>query len=85
MYHSAARGSTSGMHHARRGSGSGSGGVGAGAGTPLYKPLLSYFLREGLYGHAYDEAHRQVQQRGGDTHLLLWRGEKATRTEICNE
>lgn len=40
-----------------------------------YKSLISYYLREGFYQHAADEATEQIQRRGNDTYLLYWEGE----------
>lgn len=40
-----------------------------------YKSLISYYLREGFYQHAADEATEQIRRRGNDTYLLYWKGE----------
>lgn len=40
-----------------------------------YKSLINYYLREGFYQHAADEAAEQIQRRGSDTYLLYWEGE----------
>lgn len=40
-----------------------------------HKSLINYYLREGLYQHAADEASEQIQRRGNDTYLLYWEGE----------
>ncbi|CAN0392522.1 unnamed protein product, partial [Pylaiella littoralis] len=37
-----------------------------------YKSLISYYLREGFYQHAANEATEQIQRRGNDTYLLYW-------------
>lgn len=39
-----------------------------------YKSLISYFLKEGFYQHAVDEATEQIRRRGNDTYLLYWKG-----------
>lgn len=39
-----------------------------------HKSLISYYLREGFYRHAADEATEQIQRRGNDTYLLYWEG-----------
>lgn len=39
-----------------------------------YKSLISYFLKEGFYQHAVDEATEQIHRRGNDTYLLYWKG-----------
>lgn len=39
-----------------------------------YKSLISYYLREGLYQHAADEASEQIRRRGNDAYLLYWKG-----------
>ncbi|CAN0008241.1 unnamed protein product, partial [Phaeothamnion confervicola] len=37
------------------------------------KALISYLLREGLYGSAAAEATAQIRKRGNDPALLFWK------------
>ncbi|CAM9839988.1 unnamed protein product, partial [Chrysoparadoxa australica] len=50
-----------------------SGGAGAGGGTYDYKALILYYLREGLYQEAADEAEMCTRKRGNDPNLLFWK------------
>lgn len=54
-----------------------------------YKSLISYYLREGFYQHAADEATEQINRRGNDTYLLYWKGEvpldKGVTLALCND
>ncbi|CAM9330006.1 unnamed protein product, partial [Ectocarpus sp. 8 AP-2014] len=64
------------MYGAVRRDSSSSAGAGIGGGSSTlktdYKSLINYYLREGLYQHAADEASEQIQRRGNDTYLLYW-------------
>ncbi|CAM9357864.1 unnamed protein product [Ectocarpus fasciculatus] len=64
------------MYGAGRRDSSSSAGAGIGGGSSTlktdYKSLINYYLREGLYQHAADEASEQIQRRGNDTYLLYW-------------
>ncbi|CAM9895733.1 unnamed protein product, partial [Ectocarpus sp. 12 AP-2014] len=69
-------GEEQGMYGAVRRESSSSAGAGIGGSSATlktdYKSLINYYLREGLYQHAADEASEQIQRRGNDTFLLYW-------------
>lgn len=47
------------------------------SGRQDYKPLVNWYVRNGLYRHAYDECTKQHQKRGAESHVLFWKAASA--------
>ena len=47
------------------------------SGRQDYKALINWYVRNGLYRHAYDECSRLQAKRGAESHILFWKAVSA--------